>query len=66
MGVEAEHDGQWDHKYDQEHHSEVSLLQALRPPTEVAGAFLPDNWVTHKVVTQHFFKGYLKYEEAGS
>ena len=44
VGVKAEHDGQGYHKYDQKHSGEVSLLHALGPPNEVAGAFLPDCW----------------------
>ena len=44
VGVEAEHDGQGDHKYYQEHCGEVSFLQGLGPPTEVTGAFFPNYW----------------------
>ena len=65
VGVEAEHDGQGDHKYYQEHCSEVSLLQALRPPTEVTGAFFPDCWFCWRVVCQGF-QGDREYEEAGN
>ena len=43
VGVLTDHDHQWDHKNDQEDSSEVSLLQAHGPPTEVAGAFLPNS-----------------------
>ena len=41
VGVEGHHDYQGYHKNDQENSSEVSFLDILWPPTEVAGTLFP-------------------------
>jgi hypothetical protein len=51
VGVEAEHDQEWDHKNNQEDSREVNFLQGLGPSTEVTDTlFLGPNLVVWAII----------------